>query len=161
MSKAQDEIIKMLLRHNFVFLEFQIVAVHKHVYDEGRALESSIQESMEEDDDRSCMVPTVESSIELLEMKKIMKYGMTCSICMEEFPGNGGCEGVIMQLGYKKMDKSWMNARKFSPEYVRGVDTFMNFDMEHLGKECEIKCPCANCLNSYIHSQIKYIVGSN
>ncbi|XP_012840363.1 PREDICTED: uncharacterized protein LOC105960705 [Erythranthe guttata] len=51
------------------------------------------------------------------------------------------------------MDKSWMTARKFSREYVQGVQSFMKFVDEHIGQEREIKCPCTFCLNSYIRSK--------
>lgn len=48
------------------------------------------------------------------------------------------------------MDRSWMNARRFSSVYVQGVESFVK---ENMGQECDIKCPCTHCLNSYIESQ--------
>lgn len=41
------------------------------------------------------------------------------------------------------MDKSW------SPAYVDGVDSFIEFAKAHLSGEVEIKCPCTNCHNYY------------
>ena len=48
------------------------------------------------------------------------------------------------------MDKSWMRAIKWSKAYVDGVNTFMKFIETHLGKECNIRCPCVGCLNLII-----------
>ncbi|KAG8378077.1 hypothetical protein BUALT_Bualt08G0100500 [Buddleja alternifolia] len=115
MIKAKNVIITIFGRHNCAFLEFQILNMHKHVYDEGRALESAIQES---NNDSSFMIPTVESSIELLEMKKIMDYGLSCSICLEEFPSRGECEGVIMpckHIFHGDCIKKWLTISHYSP----------------------------------------------
>ena len=51
------------------------------------------------------------------------------------------------------MDKSWMTAQKWTEQYVKGVQAFMEFVADHMGKECEVRCPCINCLNLYIKSQ--------
>ncbi|KAG8378033.1 hypothetical protein BUALT_Bualt08G0096100 [Buddleja alternifolia] len=113
MIKAKNEIITMPGCHNSVFLEFQILNIHKHVYDEGRALESAIIQ--ESNNNSSYMVG---SSIELLEMNKIMHYGTTCSICLEEFRGNGACEGVIMpckHIFHGDCIKKWLTISHYCP----------------------------------------------
>ena len=46
-----------------------------------------------------------------------------------------------------------MTAKKFSIEHVQGVESFMKFVKDHLGPECDIRCPCVDCLNVHIHSQ--------
>ena len=51
------------------------------------------------------------------------------------------------------MDKSWMTAQKWTEHYVNGVQAFMEFVADHMGKECVIRCPCIDCLNLYIKSQ--------
>ncbi|KAL3644293.1 hypothetical protein CASFOL_012225 [Castilleja foliolosa] len=52
------------------------------------------------------------------------------------------------------MDKSWMHERRFSKEYVNGVDDFIQFVESHMGKECDVRCPCTRCLNLIIKDQI-------
>lgn len=48
-----------------------------------------------------------------------------------------------------------MTSKKFSDKHVNGVNSFMHFVRQHMGKECDIRCPCENCLNNYIKSQDK------
>ncbi|CAN1289729.1 hypothetical protein LINPERPRIM_LOCUS20410 [Linum perenne] len=51
------------------------------------------------------------------------------------------------------MDKSWMNKRRFSVEYVEGVKSFMHFVEGRLGVGVDIHCPCNHCLNVLQNSQ--------
>ncbi|KAL3618470.1 hypothetical protein CASFOL_037552 [Castilleja foliolosa] len=51
------------------------------------------------------------------------------------------------------MDKSWMYARKFSEAYVDGVHDFIEYVESHMGKECQVRCPCTRCLNLIIADQ--------
>ncbi|KAI3452816.1 hypothetical protein Pfo_009479 [Paulownia fortunei] len=82
LNKAREVVKSMSPGHNAVYLDFSLVAMHRHVLDERRAISSTTQQSMEED--KACMVPAVESSIESLESKTLLDSG-TCSICLEEF----------------------------------------------------------------------------
>ncbi|KAG8363108.1 hypothetical protein BUALT_BualtUnG0003400 [Buddleja alternifolia] len=93
--KAQDRARNMPCHHNVVFLEFNVAVVHQHIFDEGRALNSTIQQLMEEDNIISCMIPATDSSIESLETKILTDIG-TCSVCLEDFPVNGDCDGASM-----------------------------------------------------------------
>ncbi|KAL7207974.1 hypothetical protein ACSBR1_029845 [Camellia fascicularis] len=47
------------------------------------------------------------------------------------------------------MDKSWMmiEDRLKSKEYLEGVQSFIDFAMQNLGPQDEIRCPCVDCLN--------------
>ncbi|XP_031107361.1 uncharacterized protein LOC116012037 isoform X1 [Ipomoea triloba] len=45
------------------------------------------------------------------------------------------------------MDKAWMTQNKRSNEYI-GLKNFMLFVGNHLGHDCEIRCPCKKCLNT-------------
>ncbi|KAL3638401.1 hypothetical protein CASFOL_017772 [Castilleja foliolosa] len=47
-----------------------------------------------------------------------------------------------------------MHERRFSKVYVNGVDDFMQFVESHMGKECNVRCPCTRCLNLIIKDQI-------
>ncbi|KAL3618946.1 hypothetical protein CASFOL_037174 [Castilleja foliolosa] len=51
------------------------------------------------------------------------------------------------------MDKSWMNAPIYSEAYLDGVNGFMLFVETHVGKNCDIRCPCKRCLNLIINNQ--------
>ena len=46
------------------------------------------------------------------------------------------------------MDRSWMNARRISEEYDKGVEEFLQFAREN-GKPINEMyfCPCVRCLN--------------
>ncbi|CAN1761742.1 hypothetical protein LINPERHAP1_LOCUS8017 [Linum perenne] len=54
---------------------------------------------------------------------------------------------------HNRMDKSWMNKRRFSVEYVEGVKSFMHFVEGRLGVGVDIHCPCNHCLNVLQNSQ--------
>ncbi|CAN1800358.1 hypothetical protein LINPERHAP1_LOCUS22505 [Linum perenne] len=51
------------------------------------------------------------------------------------------------------MDRSWMEKRRFSVEYIKGVSSFMNFVQDHFGNDVHIHCPCKSCLNVFQESQ--------
>ncbi|CAN1788986.1 hypothetical protein LINPERHAP1_LOCUS18294 [Linum perenne] len=51
------------------------------------------------------------------------------------------------------MDKSWMEKRRFSVEYIEGVCSFMHFVQDHLGHDIDIHCPCKSCLNVFHEPQ--------
>ncbi|CAN1152083.1 hypothetical protein LINPERHAP2_LOCUS18520 [Linum perenne] len=51
------------------------------------------------------------------------------------------------------MDRSWMEKRRFSVEYIKGVSSFMNFIQDHFGDDVNIHCPCKSCLNVFQESQ--------
>ncbi|KAG8362850.1 hypothetical protein BUALT_BualtUnG0031000 [Buddleja alternifolia] len=103
--KAQDRARNMPCHHNVVFLEFNVAVVHQHIFDEGRALNSTIQQLMEEDNIISCMIPATDSSIESLETKILTDIG-TCSVCLEDFPVNGDCDGASMPLIARQAQES-------------------------------------------------------
>ncbi|WVZ64567.1 hypothetical protein U9M48_014065 [Paspalum notatum var. saurae] len=45
------------------------------------------------------------------------------------------------------MDKSWINDRKFSPAYIKGVKGFLHFVVERCNVTGPIHCPCSECNN--------------
>ncbi|KAL6593302.1 hypothetical protein ACP70R_049055 [Stipagrostis hirtigluma subsp. patula] len=45
------------------------------------------------------------------------------------------------------MDRSWIRARPFTPEYINGVKEFMQFVRTQSDDNTEILCPCRRCLN--------------
>jgi len=45
------------------------------------------------------------------------------------------------------MDRSWVNGRLFSREYINGVKEFMGFIQGKFSEDDEILCPCSRCLN--------------
>ncbi|KAL7183088.1 hypothetical protein ACSBR1_041714 [Camellia fascicularis] len=53
------------------------------------------------------------------------------------------------------MDNSLMtiNNRLTSKEYQQGVKSLLNFAMENLGVEDEIRCPCVDCINGTKYSR--------
>ena len=40
-----------------------------------------------------------------------------------------------------------MSAGKWSEVYVHGVQSFMKFVRDNMGQDCDVRCPCENCLN--------------
>ncbi|XP_070003906.1 uncharacterized protein [Nicotiana sylvestris] len=46
-------------------------------------------------------------------------------------------------------DKSWMNLLRWTDEYIRGVNDFLDKAFERASQENEILCPCKKCLNRY------------
>ncbi|CAN1289768.1 hypothetical protein LINPERPRIM_LOCUS20432 [Linum perenne] len=51
------------------------------------------------------------------------------------------------------MDKSWMDKRRFSVEYIDCVSSFMHFIQDRLGHDVDIHCPCKSCLNVFQEPQ--------
>ncbi len=45
------------------------------------------------------------------------------------------------------MDRSWINSKRFSNEYMDGVNEFMTFLSERFDDDEEMLCPCRRCLN--------------
>ncbi|KAH0776270.1 hypothetical protein KY290_007681 [Solanum tuberosum] len=48
-------------------------------------------------------------------------------------------------------DKSWMNCLRWTDEYIRGVNNFLDKAFERASQGNEILCPCRNCINRYWH----------
>ena len=47
-----------------------------------------------------------------------------------------------------KMDTSWIKLRSRShPDYIRGVNEFLNFTVSNSPNETQIRCPCSRCNN--------------
>ncbi|XP_016450659.1 uncharacterized protein LOC107775446 [Nicotiana tabacum] len=46
-------------------------------------------------------------------------------------------------------DKSWMNLLRWTDEYIRGVNNFLDKAFERAAQENEILCPCKKCMNRY------------
>ena len=53
-------------------------------------------------------------------------------------------------LHNRNMDKTWMTEKKWLPRYVEGVQSFMKFVKDNLDANCRVRCPCIDCLNSYV-----------
>nr|XP_009621832.1 uncharacterized protein LOC104113387 [Nicotiana tomentosiformis] len=49
----------------------------------------------------------------------------------------------------ENIDKSWMNLRRETDEYIRGVNDFLDFAFERAAQGKEIMCPCIKCINRY------------
>ncbi len=49
------------------------------------------------------------------------------------------------------MDKSWVNAPRFSKQFMNGVDNFLKFVIKNSKLEGKIYCPCRRCRNTLIH----------
>ena len=89
-----------------------------------------------------------------LSLYVLVNYGK----CFPEWVGpttlNDKSENHILELmtmelmTYIDMDQSWMNARRISQEYQKGVEEFLRFACEN-GKSVQGKyfCPCVRCLN--------------
>ena len=43
--------------------------------------------------------------------------------------------------------------KKWLPRYLEGVHSFMKFVKDNLDANCRVRCPCIDCLNSYVWSQ--------
>nr|XP_009757263.1 PREDICTED: uncharacterized protein LOC104210136 isoform X2 [Nicotiana sylvestris] len=48
-------------------------------------------------------------------------------------------------------DKSWMNLLRWTDEYIRGVNDFLDKAFERAAQGNEILCPCKKCMNRYWH----------
>ncbi|XP_019226066.1 PREDICTED: uncharacterized protein LOC109207583 [Nicotiana attenuata] len=46
-------------------------------------------------------------------------------------------------------DKSWMNLLRWTDEYIRGVNDFLDKAFERAAQGNEILCPCKKCMNLY------------
>ena len=47
------------------------------------------------------------------------------------------------------MDKSWMQLRgRYLPEYVKGVEEFIEFARASVDESNRIRCPCTKCINT-------------
>ncbi|CAN1725588.1 hypothetical protein LINPERHAP1_LOCUS152, partial [Linum perenne] len=53
----------------------------------------------------------------------------------------------VTQLGvrYLLMDKSWINTLRLSPEYMTGLESFLNFAFSNNNDGGQIVCPCPKC----------------
>ena len=45
------------------------------------------------------------------------------------------------------MDRRWIHGALFTPQYICGVRSFMNFVKERFSESEKILCPCESCLN--------------
>ena len=52
------------------------------------------------------------------------------------------------------MDKTWIREQKFTLKYIDGVRLFMQFVRDQMGPDCKIRCPCSDCCNVRVLSQI-------
>ncbi|PKU62277.1 hypothetical protein MA16_Dca028560 [Dendrobium catenatum] len=50
------------------------------------------------------------------------------------------------------MNKSWINKSRWSHEYSKGVEDFLNFVNRSKNQSGKILCPCKSCINRYFHS---------
>ena len=48
-------------------------------------------------------------------------------------------------------DKSWMNLRRSTNEYIHGVNIFLDKAFERASQGNEILCPCKKCFNHNLH----------
>ncbi|XP_019254950.1 PREDICTED: uncharacterized protein LOC109233515 [Nicotiana attenuata] len=46
-------------------------------------------------------------------------------------------------------DKSWMNLLRWTDEYIRGMNDFLDKALERAAQRNEILCPCKKCMNRY------------
>lgn len=62
-------------------------------------------------------------------------------------------------LGFLEMDRSWMYGKRNTLEFVEGVNEFCKRAVEHqqLTCEAEIYCPCVDCYNVNMISDIRTI----
>ena len=45
------------------------------------------------------------------------------------------------------MDRRWIHGALFTPQYICGVRSFMNFVRERFTEDEQILCPCSRCMN--------------
>jgi hypothetical protein len=45
------------------------------------------------------------------------------------------------------MDRRWIHGALFTPEYIAGVRSFMDFVGERFAEDAAILCPCSWCIN--------------
>lgn len=57
----------------------------------------------------------------------------------------------------ENIDKSWMNLRRETDEYIRGVNDFLDFAFERAAQGKEIMCPCKKCMNCYWYYRIIWL----
>ncbi|PKU83218.1 hypothetical protein MA16_Dca006618 [Dendrobium catenatum] len=50
------------------------------------------------------------------------------------------------------MNKSWITKSRWSREYNKGVEDFLNFASRSKNLSGKILCPCKSCINRYFHS---------
>ncbi|CAD6211421.1 unnamed protein product [Miscanthus lutarioriparius] len=64
--------------------------------------------------------------------------------------GDGGTYLSVRDVnreGGRKMDRRWIHGALFTPQYICGVRSFMNFVKERFSESEKILCPCESCLN--------------
>ncbi|PKU64392.1 hypothetical protein MA16_Dca005315 [Dendrobium catenatum] len=50
------------------------------------------------------------------------------------------------------MNKSWITKSRWSREYNKGVEDFLNFASRSKNLSGKTLCPCKSCINRYFHS---------
>ncbi|XP_060210618.1 uncharacterized protein LOC132637562 [Lycium barbarum] len=58
---------------------------------------------------------------------------------------------ILIQILMDNEDKSWMNCLRWTEEYSRGVNNFLDKAFERASQGDEILCPCKKCVNRYWH----------
>ncbi|KAI3465748.1 hypothetical protein Pfo_022411 [Paulownia fortunei] len=101
--------------HNVLHLHFHVLVEHHHVFDQSS--DAMIQQSFQESE--SCMIPTADSSIQSLKTK-VMDSGNieTCSICLEDFSHDDGCEALCMpcsHIFHSNCIKKWLTTSHYCP----------------------------------------------
>ncbi|KAK4423762.1 hypothetical protein Salat_1959100 [Sesamum alatum] len=112
-NKAWDVLESTPIEHNTVHLHFRVLMVHRHVFGQMHAVDLVTRRSMEEQ--KACLVPAVEWSIESLESKRLTEDG-TCSVCLDDLVCGG--EGVLMPCAHVfhgDCIKKWLRTSHYCP----------------------------------------------
>lgn len=95
-------------------------------------------------------------------------YTLVCFIyaCVCKFFENELILLAIFFFHLNRIDRSWMSSDRRSQDYEFGVESFLQFALDHVNHSSAIKCPCVQCgnLEKYNVREIRnhlYIYGIN
>ncbi|XP_019230042.1 PREDICTED: uncharacterized protein LOC109211006 [Nicotiana attenuata] len=58
---------------------------------------------------------------------------------------------IFNRIFMDSVDKSWMHLLRWTDEYIRGVNDFLDKAFERASQGNKILCPCQKCINRYWH----------
>ncbi|XP_075108925.1 uncharacterized protein LOC142180757 [Nicotiana tabacum] len=111
--------------------------------------------SVVDENGSSSKVATKQERLKVIVAGVAMKESLSEMKCRNRVRKDESNVVVFEDLGVvnfmDKVDKSWMHLLRWTDEYIRGVNDFLDKAFERASQGNEILCPCQKCINHNWH----------